>query len=113
MELWTNWLYQTGWKVFTILGICLGAFFIIRRLAPIAIRRAVKRQMKGKRKAEREKRVQTLVRVVTTVSGIGLGTLATLLILGQVGVNIWALASRQVVLRRCYVLPAGSGKPSG
>ncbi len=90
MELWTNWLYQTGWKVFTILGICLGAFFIIRRLAPIAIRRAVKRQMKGKRKAEREKRVQTLVRVVSTVSGIGLGTLATLLILGQVGVNIWA-----------------------
>ncbi len=90
MELWTNWLYQTGWKVFTILGICLGAFFIIRRLVPIAIRRAVKRQMKGKRKVEREKRVQTLVRVVTTVSGIGLGTLATLLILGQVGVNIWA-----------------------
>ena len=90
MELWTNWLYQTGWKVFTILGICLGAFFIIRRLAPIAIRRTVKRQMKGKRKVEREKRVQTLVRVVSTVSGIGLGTLATLLILGQVGVNIWA-----------------------
>jgi len=90
VELWTNWLYQTGWKVFTILGICLGAFFIIRRLAPIAIRRAVKRQMKGKRKVEREKRVQTLVRVVTTVSGVGLGILATLLILGQVGVNIWA-----------------------
>ena len=90
MELWTNWLYQTGWKVFTILGICLSAFFIIRRLAPIAIRRAVKRQMKGKRKVEREKRVQTLVRVVTTVSGVGLGILATLLILGQVGVNIWA-----------------------
>ena len=90
MELWTNWLYQTGWKVFTIAGFCLGTFFMIRRLAPLAIRRTVKRQMKRKRKVEREKRVQTLVRVVTTTSAIGLGTLATILILIQVGVNIYA-----------------------
>jgi small conductance mechanosensitive channel len=46
--------------------------------------------MKHKRKVEREKRVQTLVRMVTTVSGIGLGTLAVFLVLNQMGVNIYA-----------------------
>jgi len=90
VELWTNWLSQTGWKVFIIIGICLGSFLAIRRLVPIAIRRTVKRQMKHKRKVEREKRVQTLVRIVTTTSGAGLGTLATFLVLHQVGVNIYA-----------------------
>lgn len=90
MEVWVSWVYQTGWKVFIIIGLCLGAHFIIRRLVPFAIRRTVRRQMKGKRKSEREKRVQTLTRLVTTVSAIGLGTLATLLVLHQVGVNIWA-----------------------
>jgi len=88
VELWTSWLYQTGWKVFTIVGFCLGTFLIIRRLAPLAIRRTVKRRMKRKRKAEREKRVQTLVRVVTTSSGIGLGTLATFLVLQHLGINM-------------------------
>lgn len=90
VEVWVSWVYQTGWKVFIIIGLCLGAHFIIRRLVPFAIRRTVRRQMKGKRKSEREKRVQTLTRLVTTVSAIGLGTLATLLVLHQVGVNIWA-----------------------
>jgi small-conductance mechanosensitive channel len=90
MELWTTWLFQTGWKVFTIIGICLGSFLAIRHLAPIGIRRTVKRQMRHKRKVEREKRVQTLVRMVTTISGISLGTLAAFLVLHQVGVNIYA-----------------------
>lgn len=90
MELWTSWLYQTGWKIFTIAGICLGTFLMIRRLAPLAIRRTVKHQMKRKRKVEREKRVKTLVRLVTTSSGVGLGVLAAFLISQQLGVNITA-----------------------
>jgi small conductance mechanosensitive channel len=90
MELWTSWLYQTGWKVFTIVGFCLGTFLVIRRFAPLVIKRTVKRQMKRKRKVEREKRAQTLVRMVTTVSGVGLGTLAAFLVLNQMGVNIYA-----------------------
>jgi len=85
-----SWVYQDGWKVFTIVGICLGAFFLIRRFVPFAIRRTVRRQMKGKRKVEREKRVQTLARLITTVSAAGLGTLAAILVLNQVGVNVWA-----------------------
>ncbi len=90
METAASWVYQEGWKVFTIVGICLGAFFIIRRFVPFAIRRTIKRQMKGKRKVEREKRVQTLARLITTVSAAGLGALATILVLNQVGVNVWA-----------------------
>jgi len=90
VETAASWVYQDGWKVFTIVGICLGAFFLIRRFVPFAIRRTVRRQMKGKRKVEREKRVQTLARLITTVSAAGLGALATILVLNQVGVNVWA-----------------------
>ena len=90
METAASWVYQEGWKVFTIVGICLGAFFLIRRFVPFAIRRTVRRQMKGKRKVEREKRVQTLARLITTISAAGLGTLAAILVLNQVGVNVWA-----------------------
>jgi small conductance mechanosensitive channel len=90
VEIAASWVYQEGWKVFTIVGICLGAFFLIRRFVPFAIRRTIRRQMKGKRKVEREKRVQTLARLITTVSAAGLGTLAAILVLNQLGVNVWA-----------------------
>ena len=90
MEVMINWISQTGWKIFLIVGICLGTFMMIRRFVPLAIRRTVKRQMKRKRKVEREKRVQTLVRLVTTSSAIGLGILAAFLILQQVGINMTA-----------------------
>lgn len=90
MEVMINWISQTGWKIFLIVGICLGAFMMIRRFVPLAIRRTVRRQMKRKRKVEREKRVQTLVRLVTTSSAIGLGILAAFLILQQVGINMTA-----------------------
>ena len=90
MEVMINWISQTGWKIFLILGICFGTFMMIRRFVPLAIRRTVSRQMKRKRKVEREKRVQTLVRLVTTSSAIGLGILAAFLILQQVGINMTA-----------------------
>jgi len=63
---------------------------VIRRIAPLAIRREIKREMKRKPKVEREKRVQTLVRLTTTVSAISLGILATFLVLQQLGINITA-----------------------
>jgi len=90
MEIMVNWISQTGWKIFLVLGICLGTFMMIRRFVPLAIRRTVRRQMKRKRKVEREKRVQTLVRLVTTSSAIGLGILAAFLILQQIGINMTA-----------------------
>jgi len=90
MEVMINWVYQMGWKIFLILGICFGTFMMIRRFVPLAIRRTVSRQMKRKRKVEREKRVKTLVRLITTSSAVGLVTLAIFLICQQVGINITA-----------------------
>ena len=88
MEVMAVWVHQTGWKIFLIVGLCVGIFVMIRRLAPLAIRRAIKRQMKGKRKAEKEKRIRTLSRLAVTSSGIGLTILAVFLCFEQVGINI-------------------------
>ena len=88
METVITWISQVGWKIFITAGICFGVYMTIRRLAPLAIRRTVKRQMKRRPKVEREKRVQTLVRLITTISAIGLGILATFLVLQQLGINI-------------------------
>jgi len=90
METVVVWISHTGWKIFTIIGICFGVYMVIRRIAPLAIRREIKREMKRKPKVEREKRVQTLVRLTTTVSAISLGILATFLVLQQLGINITA-----------------------
>lgn len=90
METVVVWISHTGWKIFTIIGICFGVYMVIRRIAPLTIRRTVKRQMKKRPKVEREKRVQTLVRLTTTVSAISLGILATFLVLQQLGINITA-----------------------
>jgi small-conductance mechanosensitive channel len=88
METVTTWISQTGWAIFLIIGVCLGTYMMIRRIAPLAIRRTVRRQMKKRPKVEREKRVQTLVRLITTISAIGLGILATFFVLQQLGINM-------------------------
>lgn len=90
METAMIWISHTGWKIFTIIGICFGVYMVIRRIAPLAIRREIKREMKRKPKVEREKRVQTLVRLTTTISAIGLGIVATFLTLQHLGINITA-----------------------
>jgi len=59
MENIVVWLSQTGWKIFLVLAITGGIYLAIHHFVPIAIRRAVKRQMKRKRKAEIEKRADT------------------------------------------------------
>ena len=90
METVISWIYQVGWKIFLTTGICFGIYMVIRRLAPLAIRRTVRRRMRKRPKVEREKRAQTLARFTTTISAICLGTLATFLVLQQLGVNITA-----------------------
>lgn len=88
MDTVTTWISHTGWAIFLTAGICFGVYMFIRRMAPLTIRRTVRRQMKKKPKVEREKRVQSLVRLITTISAIGLGILATFLILQQLRINI-------------------------
>ena len=88
MDVMLDWLQQTGWKILVIVGFCLGPYLAIRRFAPIAVRRTVWLQMRGKRKVTKEKRAETLSRTITTISAIGLGTLAFFLVLSQLGINI-------------------------
>lgn len=90
MDVMGDWLYQTGWKIIIIVGFCLGPYLVIRHFVPTAIRRTVKRQMRRKPKVEREKRANTLIRLVTTLSAISLGILAFFLILAQLEINITA-----------------------
>lgn len=90
METVINWIYQIGWKIFLTAGICFGIYMVIRHLAPLAIRRTVRRRMKKRPKVEREKRARTLARFTTTISAIVLGTLATFLVLQHLGINMTA-----------------------
>jgi len=85
-----DWFYQTGWKLVVIFGICFGTFMMIRHFVPIVVKRTVWRQMKKRRKVEKEKRSQTLARLITTTAAIGLGTLAVFLVLGQLQIHITA-----------------------
>jgi len=90
MENIVDWLSQTGWKIFLVLAITGGIYLVIHHFVPIAIRRAMKRQMKRKRKAEIEKRADTLIRIVNGVSAVVLGLIALFLALQQAGVNVTA-----------------------
>jgi small conductance mechanosensitive channel len=90
MEGLANWLAQTGWKIFVTLGLSAGVYFMIRHFVPMAIKRSVKRHMKRKRRAEIEKRADTLARIIKGVSGVVLGIVALSLALQQAGVNVTA-----------------------
>ncbi|MFC2045505.1 mechanosensitive ion channel family protein [Chloroflexota bacterium] len=90
MEFMLDWLYVTGWKIIVIVGITLGTLMMIRRFAPMMIKRTVTAQMKGKRKVEKEKRQETLVRIITTLSGTILGTIGIFLVLTELGINVTA-----------------------
>ena len=90
MEVFVNWLSQTGWKIFLTLALSAGVYLMIRHFVPLAIRQSVKRQMKRKRKAEIEKRANTLIRIIKGISAIVLGLVALFLALQQAGVNVTA-----------------------
>ncbi len=90
MEVFVNWLAQTGWKIFVTLGLSAGVYLMIRHFVPMAIRSSLKRQMKGKRKAEREKRANTLIRIIKAISALVLVVVALFLALQQAGVNVTA-----------------------
>jgi small conductance mechanosensitive channel len=90
MEVLSNWFFQTGWKIVLIIGLSAGIYLLIRHFAPVAIRQTVKRQMKRRRKAEVEKRADTLIRIIKGVSAAIIIIVTLFLILQQAGVNITA-----------------------
>lgn len=88
-ELILNWLASTGWKIIVVLAIAVAVYFSIRRFIPLAIRRTIWQQMKDRPEAEREKRIKTLVRLISSLSAITLGliTLFIILRLGEIDIT--------------------------
>jgi small conductance mechanosensitive channel len=90
MEVFTSWLNETGWKIFLILGITAGVYLAIIRIVPVAIKKSVKTQMKGRRKVEIEKRADTLSRIVKGITAVVLGIISLFLSLQQANINVTA-----------------------
>ena len=90
MELLLNWFYQIGWKILLIVALSLGLYIAISRIAPLAITRTIKHQMKHKPGVEKEKRVGTLTRLIKGVSAMVIGIIALFIVLEQLGINITA-----------------------
>jgi len=90
IEILASWFYQTGWKIVLILALSTGVYFTISHLVPLAIRRTIWQQMKKKPKVERQKRTDTLTRLVKGAAAIVIGIIALFLILQQAGINITA-----------------------
>jgi len=88
MDIVISWFYQTGWKILVVLAVTGGIYLAIRYFAPRTIRSTVKRQMRRRPKVEREKRADTLIRLITGVSAGVLGIIALFLVLQQAGVDI-------------------------
>ena len=97
-EIITNWLSETGWKILFILALSAGVYLVISHLVPVVIRRTVGQQMKRKPKVEREKRANTLIRLIAGIAAVAIGIIALFIILQQVGINVTAaLAALGVV----------------
>ncbi|MFQ6122956.1 MAG: mechanosensitive ion channel family protein [Dehalococcoidales bacterium] len=90
MEIITNWLSQIGWKIFVILAIVAAIYVMIRRLLPAVIRRTVRQRMRKRPKVEREKRADTLIRIISSVLIVGIGIITLFIVLQQAGINITA-----------------------
>jgi len=83
-----NWFGEYGWSILLIIAIYVALYFVMRRLVPLAVGKAVKRTMKSKPKALIKKRTDTLSSVFIDVGMIGTGIIVLLTILAEVGINV-------------------------
>lgn len=89
-EVIINWLSTTGWRILLVMLISFLVYFVIVRVVPHAIRGTIWLQMKDRPEAEREKRIRTLVRLISSISAIALGLIALFIILRLVDIDITA-----------------------
>ncbi len=90
MEPFLNWFYQTGWKIVLVMALSLGLYIVISRITPLIITRTIKHQMKDKLDVEKEKRVNTLTRLIKGISIVGIGIITLFVILEQLGIDVTA-----------------------
>ena len=87
----TNWLVTNGLRIVAIIAVVLVVLAVLRAVVPRAVEAAVRRHMTGRAEEETSKRAQTLSSAVTRTADVGLATIALLLVLPELGINIGAL----------------------
>jgi small conductance mechanosensitive channel len=85
-----HWFDDHGWKVLLIIALGVAIYFVLRRLAPPIIRRAVSAQMRGQEDEEVKQRVDTLSSVIVNTAAVVVAIVALFTILDEVGVSITA-----------------------
>jgi len=84
----TDWLSSHGLRILLITGVCVGAYYALRRVVPPLLRRAVAAQMKGRDEEEVSQRVNTLSGVLVKTGAVIIAMVAVFTILAEVGVSI-------------------------
>jgi small-conductance mechanosensitive channel len=84
----TDWLLTHGMRIAGILIAAVVIDFVLHRVIPHAVRRAVTRQMKDKPQEEIEQRIHTLVGVLQGTGRVVIVVWALFTILPEAGVNV-------------------------
>jgi len=84
----TDWLTDHGWKILFIIVISVVIYFVLRRVVPPIVRRAVAAQMRGQDEEEIDQRARTLSGVLIKTGLVVLGIVALFTILAEVEINV-------------------------
>ncbi len=87
----TNWLVTNGLRITAIIAVTIVVMMILRAIAPRLVEAAVRRHMIDRPEEETSKRAMTLSGAVTRTADVVLATIALLLVLPELGINIGAL----------------------
>ncbi|HEY8491729.1 MAG TPA: mechanosensitive ion channel family protein [Dehalococcoidia bacterium] len=90
-ERFLTWLDQSAPGLITIVVLALAANYAVRRLAPEAVKRGLRRPRASETEAEFEKRVETLVSVFQHTASVAIVGVAILTALPKLGLNITPL----------------------
>ncbi len=87
----TNWLVTNGLRIVAIVAVAFVVMMILRAVAPRLVEAAVRGHMADRPEEETTKRAKTLSGAVTRTADVVLATIALLLVLPELGINIGAL----------------------
>lgn len=85
-----DWFIAHGIRILILILIAVALYFLLRRFAPLLIKRAVAQRMKGQPKREIKKKSDTLSSVFVNTGVIIIAIIALFTILPEFGVNIAA-----------------------
>lgn len=83
-----DWGIQHGWKILLIVAVYATIYFVLHRILPTILKRAVSAQMRGQDEEEIEQRANTLASVLIKTGMVILAIVALFTILAEIGVSI-------------------------